>query len=234
MLEYVKSRLLSKTAHYGAAWAQVDLVFPAKEIFASITLSAHRHQVPERFKPYQQAAASAYIVTPQTPMGYGGGVSWPTRWDGKVHLTTDRLSFLLAVDNGGGYDDGTPPAYAQAVGAVYEVAHQPIDPYLEWPPPAWKVTDVKGLLVVDERGHVVVASESHLVDGGEAGDEGELRERLLAQAHDVTGREPGSLQVTAFDPQELPEGAELHVDPSTGRVEVVEHRPGLQPFGRRR
>src|SRR5262245_45615324 len=98
---------LSKSASNGAAWAQVDALFPTVQVFANVLLSEYRSQTPERFSGFQPSWAQAWIVTPETPMMHFGTTSVPTRRDNTVYLRTDRLSFHLQVSNGGGGNPAT-------------------------------------------------------------------------------------------------------------------------------
>jgi hypothetical protein len=204
---------LSKTASTGASWAHVDAYFPRLQVFANVLLSAYRTQTPESFTGFQPSWAEAYIVTPETPMTtLGFGISFPTTRDNTVFLTTDHLTFWLQVSNGG---SSNPPASASAVGVIYDFA------------PA-ATFDLKNsvkqldLAVHTEDGTVIGTHKSIQLDGGPDFDEEETRERVLTEAHAVSGLERGALQVATFRPDELPATFDVRVNPSTGRAEALD------------
>lgn len=207
---------LVKTAANGAAWASVDASFPTTQVFANILLSAYRHQTPATFGGFQPSWAEAYIVTPETPMTHVGVVSFPSRRDPTVFLTTDRLTFWLQVSNG---SSSNPATSATAVGVIYDYAPAASFDFKE----AARRLD---LAVYDEDGTVVGVHQSVQLEGGADFDDEETRQRVLDQAHAMGEREPGSLRLADIEYDVLRSGADLRVDTSTGRVEAVESLAG--------
>jgi len=201
---------LAKTASNGPSWAHVDAYFPRLQVFANVLLSAYRTQTPEAFSGFQPSWAEAYIVTPETPMTtIGAGISFPTRRDNTVFLTTDHLSFWLQVSNG---SSSNPPASASAVGIIYDYAAAARST-LE------KAVKYLDLAVHTQDGTVIGTHASVQLDGGPDFDEEETRERLLAEAHAVSGLERDSLVVTRLEHGEQSSGVDFLVDPSTGGAE---------------
>jgi hypothetical protein len=203
---------LARTAANGAAWTNVDAYFPKTQVFANILLSAYRYQTPASFGGFQPSWAEAYIVTPETPMTHVGVVSFPTRRDPTVFLTTDHLTFWLQVSNG---SSSNPATSATAVGVIYDYA----------PAASFDFKDVArrlDLAVYDEDGTVVGIHQSVQLEGGRDFDDEQTRQRVLDEAHAMGEREPGSLRLAEVEYDALRSGTDLRVDTSTGRVEAVE------------
>ncbi|MFG1814529.1 hypothetical protein ACGFIF_12240 [Kribbella sp. NPDC049174] len=201
---------MSKTASSGASWDHVDAGFPEVQVFANVLLSAYRTQTSEFFSGFQPSWAEAYIVTPQTPMTTIAGISFPTRRDNTVFLRTNFLTFWLQVSNGG---SANRPTMASAVGIIYDLTP---DAAFDLKSPAQQLS----LAVHTEDGTVLGTHRSVRMDGGPELDEDEFRERVLAHAYGRTGREPGSLQLAAFDYDQMPR-TDFRVNPSTGQTEPV-------------
>ena len=214
---------LSKTASNGAAWARLDATFPQMTVFANVFLSEYRAQTPERFTGFQSSWAQAYIVTPETPMQtVGFGVTFPTRWDNTVFLTTDRLTFWLQAGN---TSSNNPPTSASAIGNIYAYEVEPkrfID--------TAKISNDLSLVVHTEDGTVVGTHRAVQFTDGPALDEEQVREAMLTEAHAVSGMARDSFRIASFSAGEVPPG-DFRVDPSTGRPEPVNVRPVDQhPF----
>jgi hypothetical protein len=200
---------LCKSPTSGSAWTHVDAYFPELQVFANVLLSRYATQAGQQFSAFLRQSAEAYIVTPLTPMTSVGTVSFPSRRDNTVYLRTDRLTFWLQVDNG-----GQGSASASAVGIIYDVTPT-VDFDLR------TLEQELHLAVFDQDGTVVGSHRSLRVEGGPAFDEDEVRDRVLAQAYVISDRPEGSLTITDYDPYGMAAGADLRVDPSTGKVEEL-------------
>ena len=149
-------------------------------------------------------------MTPETPMTtIGGGISFPTRRDNTVFLTTDHLSFWLQVSNG---SSSNPPASASAVGIIYDYAAAARSTLER----AVKYLD---LAVQTQDGTVIGTHASVQLDGGPDFDEEETIERLLTEDHAVSGLERDSLEVRRLERGEQSSVVDFLVDPSTGRAD---------------
>lgn len=185
---YTQQLTKSSRPPQGSLWHTVEAYFPETQVFATIALSSYSTQNDAQFASFQPRFTRAYIVV-GTPSIFA-----PVR--NTVYLRTGHLTFKLQVEN----------ATTDAVFSIYDTT----------PAADFELAEAENrldLAVFDEVGNVVDLHSTVQLPGGAEIYPDRVREQVLAEAR--AGAEERTLDVAVIDPDDIPDGGDFRIDPST-------------------